>query len=147
MTTIAYRDGVMAADTRAYGGDKTPVGWKQKIRLLESGTLIGCSSNTPGQPEAVLAWFERGADQADRPQFGECKFRFIAVRPDGTALLGENSFFLAGPLQGDYFAIGSGEEFALGALFMGATAEQAVRAAAALDVWTGGDVTVLQRPK
>jgi hypothetical protein len=32
LTTICYRDGVMAADTRAYSGDKLPIGSKTKIR-------------------------------------------------------------------------------------------------------------------
>lgn len=144
MTTIVWRDGVMAADSRGYGGDKCPVGQKQKIKRLADGTLIGCSSNTPGQPEAVLAWYEAGADVEKAPKFPENHFRFLAVKPDGSAYLGEDSFYLAGPLSAEFYAVGSGEQYAMGALHMGATATQAVRAAIDLDVWTGGEITVLK---
>lgn len=55
MTTIAYRNGVMAADTRAYSGGKLPIGTKTKIERLEDGTLLGVSSITPGGgPEAAV---------------------------------------------------------------------------------------------
>lgn len=145
MTTIVWRDGVMAADSRGYGGDKCPIGQKQKIRRLEDGTLVGCSSNTPGQPEAVLDWYAAGADIEKAPKFPENRFRFLAVKPDGMAFLGEDSFYLAGPLRAEFYAVGSGQEYALGALHMGASAERAVQIAVELDVWSGGAITVLRQ--
>ncbi len=42
-----------------------------------------------------------------------------------------------------FFAYGSGSELALGAMLAGATAEEAVRAAAQRDTGTGGEITVL----
>lgn len=143
MTTIAYRNGLMAADSRAYGGDRCPVGFKRKIRRLDDGTLIGCSSNTPGQPEAVLDWYEKGADIESAPKFPENKFRLLVVKPHGAAYLGEDSFFLAGPLHGDFFAVGSGQEFAIGAMEAGADARRAVEIAIKCDPWSGGEITVL----
>jgi ATP-dependent protease HslVU (ClpYQ) peptidase subunit len=43
------------------------------------------------------------------------------------------------------FAAGSGERYALGAMAMGATPEQAVQVAAGFCRYTGGDITVLRR--
>lgn len=144
MTTIAYRDGVMASDSRGYGGDRAPVGSKTKIHRLPDGTLMGCSSNAPGQPEAVFAWYAGGADPREAPAFGDAKFRLLVVRPDGQSFLGENSFYLSGPLDARFFAVGSGQEYALGAMEAGASAVRAVEVAIKLDVWSDGEVRVLR---
>ena len=53
MTIIAYRDGIMAADSRAYTGDPDPIGVKQKIRWHD-GELLGASSRAVGIPGAVM---------------------------------------------------------------------------------------------
>ena len=46
--------------------------------------------------------------------------------------------------RGPYFAMGSGRDFALGAMAAGASAEEAVRAAIAHDVYSGGEVVTLR---
>lgn len=142
MTTIAFRDGVMAADTRAYTGGRPPIGRKVKIQRLDDGTLIGCSSTTPGQGEAVIRWFAAGADPHNTPP-GEAKTTLLAVKPNGEVYFASDSYNLSGPLSGDYFAIGSGDSYALGAMAMGASAERAVEVACDLDVWSEGPITTL----
>lgn len=133
MTTIVYRDGKMAADSRAYAGDKHPIGNKVKIRRLKDGTLIGCSTTIPGGGEAVLDFFEKGRP-ADFtvPE----SFTFLMAKPNGEVFYATDSDFLSGPLTGDFFAIGSGEAYAHGALEMGATAVEAVRVACKCDTFT-----------
>lgn len=143
MTTIAYRDGVMAADSRAYTGNRAPIGRKTKVRRLLDGTLIGCSSLIPGQSEAAINWFENGADASDPPP-GDCKTAILAVRPGGEVFFSSDSWFLSGPLHGEFFAIGSGNEYALGAMAMGASAERAVELACELDIWSAAPITVLK---
>jgi ATP-dependent protease HslVU (ClpYQ) peptidase subunit len=135
MTTIVYRDGVMAADTRAFSGDKHPIGQKIKIRRLEDGTLLGASSTKPGAGEAVLDWYAAGKpDNIVLPD----DFTFIAAHPDGRVFYscegGER--LISGPLSAPFFTIGSGEQYAHGACLMGATAVEAVRAACQADPWS-----------
>lgn len=144
MTTIAYTAGVMAADTRAYAGFNTPLGRKTKIRRLPDGTLIGCSTNQVGLGEAVMDWYAAGADPDKTPEPAETKFSFLAVKPTGEAFYAFDNFLIAGPIHGDYFAIGSGEGVAHGAMRAGASAERAVEIAAELDVWTGLPVVTLR---
>jgi ATP-dependent protease HslVU (ClpYQ) peptidase subunit len=43
-----------------------------------------------------------------------------------------------------FYAIGSGCEYAYGAMAMGATAEEAVRAAMRFDIYTGGEIQVMK---
>lgn len=146
MTTIAYRDGILAADSRGYAGNHASLGTKSKIRKCPDGTLVGCSSNKPGQTEAVMAWFMAGADPLKAPTFGEGgpDFTLLVVRADGTALYGDGSFHLSGPLTAPFFAVGSGRGPAYGALEMGASAQRAVEVACLHDVWSGGPIETLQ---
>lgn len=144
MTTIAYTAGIMAADTRAYAGFNTPLGRKTKIRRLDDGTLIGCSTNQVGLGEAVMDWYAAGADPKSTPDVEQTKFSLLVVKPNGEAFYAFDNFLIAGPIHGEYFAIGSGEGIAHGAMRAGASAERAVEIAADTDVWTGLPVITLR---
>lgn len=133
MTTIVYRDGILAGDSRAYAGDKMPIGSKVKVRRTNSGWLIGASSTVVGGTDEVMRWFEQG--QPNNFNFPE-HFTFLGVDPNGKGFIAVGAGFLSGPLEGDFFAIGSGEQYAQGALLMGATAIEACRAACIADVWS-----------
>jgi ATP-dependent protease HslVU (ClpYQ) peptidase subunit len=146
MTTITYRDGVMAADSRAYSGNKVPIGEKIKLRRLDDGTLIGASTSTCGAAGWVLDWVEAGCPAvAGGTELLPDKFDVIVVRPDGSVFYGSDTPVLTGPLDAPYLAAGSGQEYALGAMAHGATAVEAVRAACLLDVWSGLPVYAVTR--
>jgi ATP-dependent protease HslVU (ClpYQ) peptidase subunit len=144
MTTIAYRDGIMAADSRAYAGFNANLGTKRKIRRCADGRLIGCSTNQVGLGEAILDWYEAGADAASCPKSAELKFVLLVVSPDGTAFYANDDFNLAGPIEADFFAIGSGEGEAHGAMHAGASAAEAVEIACRCDVWSGLPVVTIR---
>lgn len=131
MTTIAYRDGVMAGDSRAYSGNRAPIGNKVKVERLRDGTLLGVSSTVPGGAETVRRWWD------DRDLDLPSAFSLLAVKPNGDVYYASDTPHLSGPLRAPFFAIGSGNELALGAMEMGAAAVEAVRAAAKHDPWTG----------
>jgi len=137
MSTIAYRDGIMAADTRAYSGGVTPVGEKAKIRKLADGTLIGVSSTVPGGGETVIDWWERGHPKGETLP---SSFTMLAVDPKGRVFYVTDGTHVSGPLAAPFFAIGSGSDYALGAMAVGSTAREALKVAIELDVWTGGRV-------
>lgn len=143
MTTIAYRDGKLAGDSRAYGGDKAPFGQKTKIHRLDDGTLFGASSNSVGADGLVRRWIEAGCPPPESSTLMPETFEVLLVRPSGDLFFARNNLELSGPIRAPFVAIGSGNQYALGAMSMGATAAQAVEAAIDLDVWTGGEITVL----
>lgn len=143
MTTIAYKAGIMAADTRAYAGFNSPIGEKRKIRRLADGTLIGCSTSQVGLGEAILDWYEAGADPENAPKVAERKFTFLAVKRTGDGYYANENFLLSGPLKAEFFAIGSGEGAAHGAMRAGADAKRAVEIACEIDVWSGLPVMTL----
>lgn len=147
MTTIVYRNGFLAADTRAYSGDKPPIGQKTKIFRNDAKQLAcGTSSSVVGIGEHFWKWLNgQISDERFNAIFDnneEKRFTALVIEK-GRVFLYDDSIFPTGPLTADYFAIGSGEEYALGALEMGASAEQAVRVACKHDIWSQEPIMVM----
>jgi len=145
VSVVAYKDGILAADTRAYGGrGQTSPGSKSKIHRLADGTRVGIVSATPGEPERFLDWMKAGEDRTawtgDKPDL-----RALIIRPNGEVFLAEDSIWWSGPIDCQSYAIGSGSDFALGAMAMGATAKQAVYVACDFDSNSGPPVQTLER--
>lgn len=144
MTTIAYKDGVMAADSRAFSGDSGYIGTKMKIRRLPDGRLIGASSSRVGAGEAILDWYAAGADIKNRPDgVDRDDVNLLVVHPDGRAQIANDGWTLTGMLSNPYFAIGSGVEYAQAVLEFGGTPEQAVEIACKFDSYSGLPVVSL----
>lgn len=146
MTTIAYRNGIMAADSRAYAGSKIPIGTKLKITACDvEGVpfLVGVSTSSPGFGEMVLNWFAAGHNVHDGPPIPDGGFTLLAVDAAGQGYYANDAWTLSGPLTADWWAIGSGDGYAIGALAMGASAYEAVKIACANDPWTGGAIHTL----
>lgn len=132
MTTIVFRDGVMASDGGAWvDGVVTP--WARKLIRGGGGVFYGgCGS--AARVSEFFAWVEGGEDAGEMvvPQVRDDGSDFIVLiwRPSrGLFLLtahGEED------LRGyPYCVIGGGAAVAYGALHHGATAVEAVEAAIA----------------
>lgn len=143
MTVIAYRDGVLAADTRACMGEQT-VGTVTKIARNDKGDLAG-AAGAASYNHAFLRWFA-GGEQGDAPLAKEVTNasydRGVIFRRAGPIEVHEPSG--KHEMRANYYALGSGRPEALGAMYAGATAEGAVRAAIAHDITCGGDITTLR---
>lgn len=144
MSVIAYRGGIIAADTRAYLSWNTPSpGAKSKIRRLGNGTLIGVSTAKPGGGEVLMDWFAAGANPMKTDGHPD-EFTLLAVTKDGQAHIYCDNVYPTGPIDAVFFAIGSGAEYALGAMYMGASAEDAVHAACRFDAMCALPTRLLQ---
>ena len=143
MSTVVYRDGTLAADGKAYGGKgQASPGIKVKARRLSDGTRVGVVTAIIGQGERFMNWLEGGGDPTAWGE-GPADLRAIVVRPDGGLYLYDDGLWPSGPIQTDRYAIGSGSDFAMAAMLMGADAVRAVEIASTLDMHSGGPVTVL----
>ncbi len=87
----------------------------------------------------VRDWFVNGRE-GERP-VGD--IHMILVPPEGPALMVND--FGESEICAPFYAIGSGYELAMGAMAMGASAEEAVRVAIQYDIHSGGEITVLAR--
>lgn len=140
MTTITYRDGVMAADTLVTSGN-CRLGAHRKIGGRNGLLWGGCGD---------AAWCKRFRDWVATGLRGKLtkppneRTGGMIVLPDDKILMVHASGYeLRDGLA--FWADGSGADYALGAMQMGATADEAVRAAMAWDRATGGDVMVIRR--
>lgn len=140
MTTIAVRDGVMAADRRVTCGDAI-AGEVGKLMMLPDGRVVGVCGQPMGMA-AVFEWIANGAkfDEVP-PESKDGDIMALVLHPDGAVEHFENGRPMR--IAAAFHAEGSGRAFALGAMAMGATAVQAVETAIRFDSKSGGGVDAL----
>lgn len=134
MTTIAWKDGVLAADSAVFRGEIRLPGAAAKIIRLKDGSLLTCAGQFSGLLP-MAQWFNTGSEGV--PPTGPGSVIHVAV--DGPLRIYED----AGWVDHDRtlpLAWGSGGAVALGAMHCGADAVAAVATAIVYDVWSGGQV-------
>lgn len=146
MTTIAYRDGILAADSLV-SGEMVRWGSMTKLTKAPSG-WIGAACGDAGAASEFAWWMENllPSDNYGTPVFSVPELKdpvdglLITDKGKIWCWTGRPRFF---HLEADFTAIGSGSKIAMGAMAMGATAEQALAVAAQFDVYTGGKIETL----
>ena len=145
MTTIAYRDGVMASDS-CMADDGAIETLSNKIDRLKGGALFGAAGDADIRP--ILALLKDAKTWRTLPTFNE----LAAIRIDCTGLLilpngmiikvhtclrpPEHTDDTPGlwRIDRDFSAVGTGSPFAIGAMEIGANARRAVRIACRNDI-------------
>lgn len=141
MTTIAYKDGLLASDSRRTRGNHIVPGTLAKIARVGA-----CLCGGAGYTTHLLKVFEAlGADE-DMPEWGDGESEAILVEADGSVWTYEGDGVWI-PFDGEFIAIGSGSEYAYGAMAAGADAREAVKIAKRFDSMSGGPVRVLRLRK
>jgi ATP-dependent protease HslVU (ClpYQ) peptidase subunit len=140
MTTIATDGKTVAADTQAsIGGERMQ---RPHVKIERRGNRIYGVSGTAALQPLLIDWYEKGHVLDDLPKVRESlNWTMLVMEPGSVKILGETC-----PVPDDVsypFAIGSGAEFALGALFAGASPLEAVKIACLLDVNSGGMITTM----
>lgn len=144
MTTIAYRDGMLAADTLVTTSTHRD-GYITKIR--KRGPFLAGAAGCLPIALRFMDWFSEGlpAGRApdmsggDQEKWGSSGYIFT---PRGLIL----GFSCQGwtRKRAPFYAMGTGADYCYGAMCMGATAEEAVRAALVHETASGGEITVLR---
>jgi ATP-dependent protease HslVU (ClpYQ) peptidase subunit len=156
MTTVAYREQVLAADSKETVSDSL-VRECQKLfrkRVREPGRfgkhydiIIGTAGETaPGflfmdwYPGAL--WFSSTHRMRSPPEqllHLTSRFEMLILEPTGLYEADEFCRPMLVPKQ-DFWAVGTGSPYAMAAMEMGASAKRAVEIAAKYDVYTGGPI-------
>lgn len=158
MTTIAYRDGILACDSEeTHEDDKsgevsfyhTDKIYRRKCKYSADGSkklaksydaLIGTRGEI-GPSLIAVDWWGTGEEEPDDRMYSESQFDILVLQPDGLWTM--DQYFRPWKINIDeegYFAVGSGMKAALGAMYMGATAIEAIAAAIQCDPGTGGAI-------
>jgi hypothetical protein len=133
MTTIIATTEVMASDRRVTGG---PMFKGTKIQRIK-GSLYGGAGNF----EQILKMFEWFKNPDMKPDWKfQPEFEILQLSQEGLFLWG--SEMIAIPVGMQYYSIGSGADFALGALECGAPPKDAIRVAHKFDPYTGSELQV-----
>ena len=149
MTTIAYRDGVMAADRGVTMGQMF-YGRETKIHRV-AGLLVGIAGSN-----ALSLSFLRFLKVSPKPDMLELP-KLQADKEDCLVALSiDNSTngigfwwttdagqLIVDYIHAEYLAAGSGKEIATGAFAQGATAEEAVECAIKHNIYTEGPIDTL----
>lgn len=144
MTTIAIKDGVIAADTNACSnGDSLTDARAQKLFPTKDHVSAVCGDLCASIE--FMAWMDRGFDDpppvygSGTPDFHLVRIYFDRPGEVHQYTNGGRSHFCLEYDEG-IAAFGSGREIALGAMHAGASAKKAVEIAAKLDAYTRGPV-------
>lgn len=135
MTTIAYKDGVIAYDSQITRGDVITYDDYEKC-IDQAGVKFFCCGTVSDYQRLVDAYFGAKPDgniDATALVLDGDSLMMVAV-DDATGLW-------KSPVMRDRpYAIGSGTPYAFAAMDMGASAEKAVEMAARRDTSTGGKI-------
>lgn len=139
MTTIATDGKSMAGDGMLCDHCETIVNLGgRKVHRLDDGRIIGASGNSFD----IIAW----RDWLKSGREGACpiesdQFAGLVLHPNGVVhWVDHKGREIVTPAP---CAIGSGQDYAIGAMEAGASAEQAVTIACRRDPHSGGDITAL----
>lgn len=125
MTIIVFTDGIMAADSGVFAGDRWS-GAATKIVRGRDGGLAGAAGTRAGC-HLFLKWFEQGsAGQFVPPQDDGHGFGALMVDPSGNVTRMDKHGTIYPSPNVAYHIEGCAEDIAAGALEAGATAEEAV---------------------
>lgn len=137
MTTIAYKQGVLAADKQGTCNG-SPSGASYKVICTDDAVFA--ITGTLNKGLAFINWLTDG-DENSKPPKLKGTLVLQMDKKTGKACLWEAGN-VALPVEDKYYATGSGGDIALGAMYMGATPEEAVKAAIKHDISTGLGVQV-----
>jgi ATP-dependent protease HslVU (ClpYQ) peptidase subunit len=141
VTTIAYRAGQLAADSLVVSREGARMGRVRKIFRI--GPLLVAISGALGDGASFVAWVTGGMQGRWRAEHQEDGFHALLVDAEGlvTQVSATGQTYR---IEAEFFARGSGYEFALGAMDMGASAAEAIEVACRYDVYSDGPVQALE---
>lgn len=152
MTTIAYRDGILACDSRATvhtedGGARffnTEKLFRKVVTKTRREVIIATAGESA--PSLVFVdWFGSGKQIPDQLLYLDSDFTCLILQEDG--LYEADKFCRPEKVIEPFYAIGSGTKAALAAMHCGKSALEAVQIAALIDPGTAAPFKSMQLTK
>lgn len=141
MTVIAWDGKTLAADRMSTCADMPRI--TRKLRRLGNGEVAAITGDED-MGCRLIRWYEDGADPAKWPesQRGDNWSRLIVLSADGLKFYEREPH----PMRclDPFMAFGSGRDFAMGAMAMGASAEEAVNVACRFNIFCGCGIDVMR---
>jgi hypothetical protein len=152
VTTIAYKNGVFASDsrvTRSSDAGGTTVFKTEKLFRKAVTGADGCVGEvilaTAGESSAGMVfvdWYGSGREPPELLVHGDADFTVLVLSKDG--LFEYDKWCRAEKVLEPFYAIGSGSNIAIGAMEMGASAVRAVEIACRRDPYTAPPIVTMR---
>lgn len=143
MTVIAWDGKTIAADKQSTNGGMKIL--TNKLVRLDNGTVLASTGSTDSG-RALIDWYIRSDGKKDEwPKCQQDKDRWaylVVATPKGVHWYEQECVLI--PVVGPFQAWGSGQDFAMAAMAMGATAKEAVELANSLSSTCGMGVDVVE---
>lgn len=145
MTTVAFRDGVLAGDSRysetTVGATRGPKLFRKKVGKRD--VLLGIAGGDIFAAMLFIDWYGTTNDSLYKTITALDGDAFDILIWDGKKLFEANSCCRPCEIEEPYYAIGSGAVHAITAMDCGKSAAQAVQMAMKRDPATGGRIVTM----
>lgn len=142
MTTIAYRAGILAADTRSTDDGYHPgIVRCEKLFRVDGDIIATAGDDAPGM--VFVDWYPKRKTRKPPTKLidGDADFCCLVLTKEG--LLWYDKWCRPGKVMHDFYSIGSGASYAMGRMDGGASAYEAVETAMKYDCYTGGEIVTM----
>lgn len=138
MTTLAYKEGVIAVDSQATAGNLIVDDDYDKRVVTDHGDFYFCG--TPCDVDSFVTEYLTGNKQGSFNW--ECYAFYVDLNNDLYIITQDSDalFYADRCNPNKHYSLGSGSSFALAAMDMGASAKEAVKMAKKRDTGTGGKI-------
>ena len=145
MTTIASDGRTVSADGQETWGSEIVSLTREKIKLVDG--RVFAVTGVAALVDPCIAWAISGADPKDAPEVkGDSNSWQLLEFLASTVVLWSNTVPYASP-HNYPFSVGSGCDYAMGAMMAGASSEDAIRIASQKCIHTGGRIAVVPVPQ
>jgi ATP-dependent protease HslVU (ClpYQ) peptidase subunit len=131
LTTITYKDGILATDTQLTWGDTRH--YTTKVKRLPTGIIIACAGIVASERKAHEIFSDSNWRSLDLSEKAKSFSAMLFI--DGKLHLCTGNYIPI-PISDRFFAIGTGAPFALAAMSLGCSAADSIKLAADFDVNT-----------
>lgn len=156
MTTIAFRDGILAADSRSTTDSESGGArvfrceklYRKRVKTAETGgiedDIIFATAGETFSGLIFVDWYGSGKDVPELLVHGGADFSVLVLSRKG--LFEFDKWCRGEKVLNTFYAIGCGAKAAMGAMHMGASAEKAVRIACLIDPFSAPPVVTMRLP-
>lgn len=141
MTTVAFKDGILATDSMYSAGNAT-LGTGKKINVFENHIIVGTGSIVG--IKTFLLFHQELPYNAEIFKDENNEIDILVFEKVTKRIISFNKHLVPYEYDAPFYTLGSGAEYAMGAMAKGATPQEAVLIASQYDKFTDSNIQELQ---
>lgn len=144
MTTIVYKDGILATDSLITHKDQI-FGYRDKIGETDECVYALCGTSSAAKEFGKMVKGEEFDKELFTNEYHKGFYGIVINKKTGEVSDYDNCLIPnQNPTFGNFIALGSGADIAKGAMLMGASAVEAIECAIKIDLYSGGKINAVK---